>query len=317
MGRRLTGPQTAPDPGVSRPVPLEQMPGERERPELVRPELVLSELVLSEAFYDRPVLTVARDLLGATVRHGPVSVRLTEVEAYGGVGDPASHAARGPTPRSAVMFGPPGRAYVYFVYGMHWCLNVVCEPAGSAAAVLVRAGEVVGGLDVARARAPRLADRDLARGPGRLARVLGVDGSLTGSPVTGGGPVVIAGADVIDGAAGPEGAADAEGAVGPEGAVGSEKAVVVAGPGPGAGGVSGGGWDGGEPPGATVLSGPRIGLRVARDWPWRLWLAGDPTVSGARRQQGEPRPARRPGRPRPARAGDGAGGGGGDMGAGV
>lgn len=180
-------------------------------------------------FYDRPVLAVARDLLGATVRHGPIAVRVTEVEAYAGLDDPASHAARGPTPRSAVMFGPPGRAYVYFIYGMHWCLNLVCGPAGTAAAVLIRAGEVVAGLEVARGRAPRLADRDLARGPGRLARVLAVHGGLTGSVVTGGGPVTV---------------------------------------------------ETGHPIAETAVStGPRIGLRVARERPWRLWQTGDPTVS--------------------------------------
>ncbi|MBL7501449.1 DNA-3-methyladenine glycosylase [Frankia sp. CNm7] len=156
---------------------------------------------VADEFFDRPVLAVARDLLGATVRHGPVAVRITEVEAYAGLDDPASHAARGPTPRAAVMFGPPGRAYVYFIYGTHWCLNLVCEPAGSAAAVLIRAGAVIDGLETARARAPRLADRDLARGPGRLARALGIDGTLTGCPVTGDGPLVVEPA--ADGPAGP------------------------------------------------------------------------------------------------------------------
>ncbi|ONH29212.1 DNA-3-methyladenine glycosylase [Pseudofrankia asymbiotica] len=227
------------------------------------------------------MLTVARDLLGATVRHGPVRVRLTEVEAYGGTDDPASHAARGPTPRSEVMFGPPGRAYVYFIYGMHWCLNLVCGPPGRAAAVLVRAGEVVDGLDVARARAPRLADRDLARGPGRLARALGVDGSLTGSLVTGRGPIIVEG--------GP-------------------------GPGPGAGDGDGGGDGGGDGDGGGmrgdvavggVLTGPRVGVRAAHDLPWRLWLAGDPTVStGPRRPPG----ALPPGGPKPPSGRRGNGG---------
>ena len=87
---------------------------------------------LRPAFFGRPVLEVAPDLLGATVRHlspaGPVAVRLTEVEAYAGEADPGSHAFRGRTPRTAVMFGPPGRVYVYFTYGMHWCLNLVCGP---------------------------------------------------------------------------------------------------------------------------------------------------------------------------------------------
>ncbi len=92
----------------------------------------------------RPVLEVAPDLLGAVVRHvspaGPVAVRLTEVEAYAGERDPGSHAFRGRTPRTEVMFGPPGRVYVYFTYGMHWCMNLVCGPEGEASAVLLRAG---------------------------------------------------------------------------------------------------------------------------------------------------------------------------------
>ena len=97
-------------------------------------------------FYDRPVLEVARDLLGCGVVTAPMPTspsRLTEVEAYAGPDDPASHAFRGPTPRTAVMFGPPGLAYVYFSYGMHWCMNLVCGPDGHASAVLLRAGELV------------------------------------------------------------------------------------------------------------------------------------------------------------------------------
>ena len=93
----------------------------------------------------RPVLEVAPTLLGAVIEHGEVAVRITEVEAYAGAGDPGSHAFRGPTPRSAIMFGPAGHLYVYFTYGMHWCANVVCGPQGEASAVLLRAGEVVRG----------------------------------------------------------------------------------------------------------------------------------------------------------------------------
>jgi DNA-3-methyladenine glycosylase len=144
---------------------------------------------LARSFYDRPVLEVARDLLGALVVHevggvGSVTIRLTEVEAYAGGHDPASHAFRGPTPRNAVMFGRGGHAYVYFTYGMHFCMNLVCGPDGQASAVLLRAGEVVDGHDIARARRGGASDRDLARGPARLTRALGVDRALDGADVT-------------------------------------------------------------------------------------------------------------------------------------
>ena len=122
-------------------------------------------------------------LLTSRVDGIPVTVRITEVEAYGGVGeDPGSHAFRRETPRNATMFGPPGRAYVYFTYGMHWCLNVVTGPTGSAGAVLLRAGEVVAGVDAARERrVSARSDRDLARGPARLTTALGVTGELDGT----------------------------------------------------------------------------------------------------------------------------------------
>jgi DNA-3-methyladenine glycosylase len=123
---------------------------------------------------DGTSLEVAPRLLGAVLRHGDVAVRLTEVEAYAGPDDPGSHAFRGPTRRNAVMFGPSGRLYCYFTYGMHVCANVVVGGEGDPGAVLVRAGEVVEGLEVARSRRPGSADRDLARGPARLCRVLGI-----------------------------------------------------------------------------------------------------------------------------------------------
>lgn len=128
-----------------------------------------------------PVEQVAPTLLGALLVHDDVVLRLTEVEAYAGEADPGSHAFRGRTPRTEVMFGQSGIAYVYFSYGMHWCLNVVTGPDGTASAVLVRAGEVVAGLDTARVRRPGVKDRDLARGPARLTKALGVDGALGGS----------------------------------------------------------------------------------------------------------------------------------------
>jgi DNA-3-methyladenine glycosylase len=119
-------------------------------------------------------LEVAPRLLNAVLTHGGVSVRLTEVEAYAGPDDPGSHAHRGRTPRNAVMFGPPGHLYVYFVYGMHHCANLVTGPEGSPGAVLLRAGEVVAGRDLARDRRPGSSDRDLARGPARLCTALGI-----------------------------------------------------------------------------------------------------------------------------------------------
>lgn len=139
---------------------------------------------LPRAFYDRPVLEVARDLLGMIVARGGVAVRLTEVEGYAGETDPGSHAFRGPGRRNATMYGPPGHVYVYFTYGMHWCMNLVCGPVGTARAVLLRAGEVVSGVPLAQARRPRTGVRDLARGPARLTRVLDVDGTLDGTDVT-------------------------------------------------------------------------------------------------------------------------------------
>ena len=110
-----------------------------------------------------PVLEAAPRLLGAVLRHDGVAVRLTEVEAYDGASDPGSHAYRGPTRRNQVMFGPPGRLYTYFTYGMHHCANVVCGSEGTASAVLLRAGEVVEGLELARERRGRHPDRDLLR----------------------------------------------------------------------------------------------------------------------------------------------------------
>jgi DNA-3-methyladenine glycosylase len=127
-----------------------------------------------------PVDVVARDLLGCWVvtdrPAGRVALRLTEVEAYSGDGmDPAAHSHRGPTPRAAIMFGPPGRLYVYFSYGVHWCANVVVGPEGRGQAVLLRAGEVVLGEDLARSRRPAArATRDLARGPARLTQALAI-----------------------------------------------------------------------------------------------------------------------------------------------
>jgi DNA-3-methyladenine glycosylase len=141
---------------------------------------------LPREFFDRPVLEVAPDLLGRivvrTTPDGPIVLRITEVEAYDGGNDPASHAYRGPTARNGVMFGPPGHVYVYFTYGMWHCMNLVCGPEGRASAVLLRAGEVTEGAELARKR--RLSarnDKELAKGPARLATALGVDLGLDGT----------------------------------------------------------------------------------------------------------------------------------------
>jgi DNA-3-methyladenine glycosylase len=133
-----------------------------------------------------PVLDAGRALLGAVLKvdspQGTVAVQLSEVEAYAGLADPASHAYRGRTARNAVMFGPAGFLYVYFVYGMHWCCNVVCGPEGEASAVLLRAGRVVDGEELARIRRPAArAATELARGPARLASALGIVGTDTGA----------------------------------------------------------------------------------------------------------------------------------------
>jgi DNA-3-methyladenine glycosylase len=151
---------------------------------------------LPRAFYARDSLEVAPDLLHKLLVHddpveGRIALRIVEVEAYRGAQDPASHGYRGPTARTASMFGPPGHLYVYFTYGMHWCANVVTGGPGEANAVLLRAGEPIAGLDAIRRRRPAARrDRDLAAGPARLAQALGVDGRFDGADLVR-GPVRI------------------------------------------------------------------------------------------------------------------------------
>ncbi|WP_425954174.1 DNA-3-methyladenine glycosylase [Xylanimonas sp. McL0601] len=171
----------AEDPGSSTGIPPWEVPG--------------------RAWYARDVHDVARDLLGARlVRRtagGTVTLRITEVEAYDGENDPGSHAFRGRTARNATMFGEPGRIYVYRHLGLHHCVNVVCGPVGRASAVLLRAGEVVDGAELARSR--RLAvgvcdsDRQIARGPARLTVALALDLTDDGADLTDpDGPLVMA-----------------------------------------------------------------------------------------------------------------------------
>jgi DNA-3-methyladenine glycosylase len=131
--------------------------------------------VFDREFLTRPSVEVAPLLLGAILHGRGVSVRLTEVEAYLGEVDPGSHAFRGETARNRVMYGEPGHLYTYFTYGMHVCANVVCSPTGTATAVLLRAGEVVDGVELARERrTTSRTDTDLARGPARLVVALGI-----------------------------------------------------------------------------------------------------------------------------------------------
>jgi DNA-3-methyladenine glycosylase len=159
-------------------------------------------IVLPQEFYERDTLIVARELLGqrlvrVVVEDAPwpvgqnrrqsegarLSGRIVEVEAYKGLDDQASHAARGWTPRNAVMFGPPGHAYIYFTYGMHFCLNVVTEPEGFPAAVLIRAIAPMEGIEAMRRNRPGRSDQELTNGPGKLCQALQISRSLNGVPL--------------------------------------------------------------------------------------------------------------------------------------
>ena len=213
-------------------------------------------MLIPRDFFARPSVEVAPDLLGCVLEHetadGLVAVELTEVEAYAGRSDPASHAYRGKTQRTAVMFGPPGHAYVSFTYGMHFCVNIVClGQQGSASAVLLRAGAIIAGEDLARARRTRgpvaegpisegpvsrgrarIAPRDLARGPARLCQALGIDRALDGADVCVAGTPL----RMLSGAGNPARS-------------------------------------------AKIAAGPRVGVSSAAEIPWRFWYDGDPTVS--------------------------------------
>ena len=151
---------------------------------------------LPRSFFDRPVLEVALDLLGRLVVHrtkdGDVTARLTEVEAYDGSNDPGSHAFRGRSKRNGTMFGPPGHVYVYFTYGMHHCMNLVCGPPGLPTGILLRAAEITDGAELARKRrSTAKSDRELARGPARLVEALGVTRGDDGADICGDGPLTV------------------------------------------------------------------------------------------------------------------------------
>jgi DNA-3-methyladenine glycosylase len=138
------------------------------------------------------VVVAARSLLGAVLTRGPVAVRVVEVEAYDGPTDPASHTYNGKTQRNWVMFGPAGHLYVYFTYGMHHAANVSAGPEGRGSGVLLRAGEVISGIEIARSRrGPRISDRDLARGPGRLTQALGITLADNGTDLFTGGEITL------------------------------------------------------------------------------------------------------------------------------
>jgi DNA-3-methyladenine glycosylase len=217
--------------------------------------------VLPRDFFGRPATEVAPRLLGCVLARespaGLVAAVIVETEAYAGQADPASHAFRGRTARNAVMFGPPGHAYVYFTYGMHFCVNLVCQPEGEPMAVLLRAGHVIEGAALAAARRSGAgtgtqgraraappgrasagpAERDRARGPARLCQALAIDRSLDG-------------ADVCD----------------------PQSPLRVCGPAR-------------EIPAAGISRGPRVGVSRAAEVQWRFWISQDPCVSAYRPYQ--------------------------------
>ena len=143
---------------------------------------------MNRAFYDRPVLEVAEDLVGCTLRHGDTAGIVVETEAYHYT-EAACHAYVGITPRTQVLWGPPGIAYVYRSYGIHALLNAVCEPDGVGAAVLIRAVEPTEGLEVMRARRGPVPDRELCNGPGKLTQALGIGLEHNATSLLGDGPV--------------------------------------------------------------------------------------------------------------------------------
>jgi DNA-3-methyladenine glycosylase len=147
--------------------------------------------ILKRAFYERPTVEVARGLLGKILIHGPAAGVIVETEAYLGGDDLAAHSARGITPRTRVIFGPPGHAYVYLIYGMYECLNLVTEPDGQPGCVLIRALRPVAGIDLMRSRRPAARRvEDLASGPGKLTLALAITRAHNGADVTRGGLVV-------------------------------------------------------------------------------------------------------------------------------
>jgi len=148
-------------------------------------------VILPREFYARGAVDVARDLLGKILTHGKTAGRIVEVEAYLGVTDRASHSWAGITPRTKVLFGPPGHAYVYFIYGMYECLNIVAEPVGDAGCILIRAVEPVAGIELMKRRRPKARKlEDLTSGPGKLTLAFGITRKQNGCDVTK-GPITV------------------------------------------------------------------------------------------------------------------------------
>jgi DNA-3-methyladenine glycosylase len=213
-----------------------------------------SAAILPREFYDRPTLVVARELLGKVLVHrtagGVASGMIVETEAYIGEDDPACHAAPGPTKRNEPLYGPPGIAYVYLNYGIHSLVNAVTQSQGDPAAVLIRALEPIDGIPLMMTRrAPdggRVAVPDLCRGPGNLTKALGI--TLAENRLD------------LCAARAPNRTGTRGGAVGHLSI--EDRGIAV----------------------TEVAWGPRIGIRVAVDRPWRCWIVANPSVSGPKRR---------------------------------
>jgi len=245
-------------------------------------------------FFARPSVQVAPDLLGCVLEHetaeGLVAVELTEVEAYAGQADPASHAYRGRTARNAVMFGPPGHAYVYFTYGMYFCVNLVCLGDGTASAVLLRAGRVIEGEELARARRARRrarggsasqdsasqdsASQDSASQDSASQDSASRDGASQGSASQ--DSARLAARDLARGPGLLCQALDIDRTLDGADVCTAESPLRVrsrqTGPGTNARSAE-----------KEICSGPRVGISAAADVPWRFWFEGEPSVSAYKR----------------------------------
>jgi DNA-3-methyladenine glycosylase len=242
--------------------------------------------LIPREFFARPSVEVAPDLLGCVLEHetaaGLVAVELTEVEAYAGQADPASHAYRGKTTRNAVMFGPPGHAYVYFTYGMYFCVNLVCQDPGTASAVLLRAGRIIEGEELARARRTRRRagrDRDGASQNSASQDGASRDGAIQDSAGHHGAShhgAALAARDLARGPARLCLALDIDRTLDGADVCVAESPLRVRRRQTGADTNA-------RSAEKEICSGPRVGISVAADVPWRFWFDGDPTVSAYKR----------------------------------